>query len=109
MQQPVSLMDLFPTLWEMCGFEPMAAVDGRSLLGLMSGGEQRDAPAISTWLAGNHSVRLGPWRYTRYRSGGEELYDHQTDPYEWTNLESDSRFAPMKAKLRAMLPTDGAE
>lgn len=41
-------------------------------------------PAVSTMKAGNHAVRTDRWRYIRYAGGGEELYDHDADPHEWT-------------------------
>ncbi len=53
---PVSLIDLFPTLWEVCGLGSMPPVDGQSLVGLMNGDGKRTAPATSTWLQGNHSL-----------------------------------------------------
>ena len=36
--------------------------------------------------AHNYSVRSRSWRYIRYQNGDEELYDHGSDPNEWTNL-----------------------
>ncbi len=32
------------------------------------------------------TVQSGPWRYSLYGDGSEELYNHQDDPHEWTNL-----------------------
>ena len=56
-----------------------------------------------TWKKGNRSIRSGPWRYTRYRDGGEELYDQVSDPYEWTNLASDPRFSEILTKLQMQI------
>ena len=44
-----------------------------------------------------HSIRTDRWRYTEWGPKGElgaELYDHQNDPHEFTNLAKD----PTKAK-----------
>ena len=45
-----------------------------------------DKPAICTFGPNNHSLRSERYRYTVYADGSEELYDHETDPNEWTNL-----------------------
>ncbi|WP_245415205.1 sulfatase [Hoeflea marina] len=98
---PVSLVDLFPTLCELAGLAPIDGVDGESLTPLMhSDTASRSGPAVITWQQGNHSIRSGSWRYTRYRDGGEELYEQMADPYEWTNLAQDPRFAETLARLR---------
>ena len=91
--EPVSLIDIFPTLVELCGVADLPMCDAFSLTPfLVRDDARRPAPAITTWGRGNHSVRAERWRYTRYIDGGEELYDQAADPYEWTNLASDPTF-----------------
>ena len=41
---------------------------------------------------------------SRYADGGEELYDHQNDEYEWTNLAQDEKVAAVKKELMSLLP-----
>lgn len=103
--QAVSLMDLFPTLADLCGVTAPSEIDGRSLRPLMQHPDA-DWPhaAITTWQRGNHSVRLGDWRYTRYHDGSEELYNHSSDPFEWTNLVGRSEFEVTVGSLKAKLP-----
>ncbi|MGB0762086.1 MAG: iduronate-2-sulfatase, partial [Rubripirellula sp.] len=43
-------------------------------------------PAVIEFRRGNAAVRDARYRYIRYSDGGEELYDHATDPAEWHNL-----------------------
>ena len=83
----VSLLDVYPTLIELAGLDPREGMDGQSIVPLL---EQPDLPwsrpAVSTYGFQNHSIRTERWRYIRYYDGTEELYDHDVDPYEWTNL-----------------------
>ncbi len=60
--------------------------------------------AITTFGRNNHALRTARWRYIRYAGGGEELYDHQTDPYEWTNLAALPEHAGLKAELAQQFP-----
>lgn len=96
---PVSLIDIWPTLLDLVGAKPMAEVDGKSLTPLMRG-EICDRPVFTTWLRDNHSLRYGQWRYTRYSDASEELYDHVSDPYEWTNRAADPNFSSDLAAIR---------
>ena len=45
------------------------------------------------------SLRTKKWRYVRYNTGDEELYDHEVDPYEWDNLALDNKYQPVKRVL----------
>jgi arylsulfatase A-like enzyme len=97
---PVSLIDICPTLLDLCGVEPKLTFDGESLVPFLSGSQQqRKNPVVMTWGQGNHSIRAQEWRYTRYNDGTEELYDHNTDPYEWTNLAHVAEFAGVMLRL----------
>jgi len=103
--EPVSLIDIFPTLVELFDLPAVDQLDGTSLMPLILDPQERRAfGAVTTWDAGNHSVRTSRLRYTRYLDGSEELYDHSTDPHEWTNLASDASFADVIADLAKQLP-----
>jgi arylsulfatase A-like enzyme len=103
---PVSAIDIGPTLTDLCGVEIHDQHDGRSLLPVIEHPElAHERPPLMTWRAGNHCVRRGGWRYIRYRTGETELYDHRTDPQEFTNLADDPRHAATIADLDALLPT----
>jgi arylsulfatase A-like enzyme len=103
--QPVSTIDLGPTIAELCAARVHARHDGTSLLSLVAAPEQAAArPPITTWMAGNYAVRHGPWRYIRYRTGEAELYDHRNDPDERVNLAGRPRFAATEAELDGFLP-----
>jgi arylsulfatase A-like enzyme len=108
-RRPVSLLDVYPTLIDVCGLAPRKELDGRSLIAqLKDPAAAREAPALTTYLRGNHSVRDERWRYIRYSDGGEELYDHDRDPQEWTNLAVKPEFQKLKAQLAQWLPKTDA-
>jgi hypothetical protein len=71
---------------------------------------ERGKAVLSTFGLGNHSITDGRFRYIRYRNGDEELYDRETDHYEWINVAHDPKFLEAKGKLARQLPTtDAAE
>lgn len=105
----VGLVDLFPTLNELCGLPPVDGLDGQSLVALLRDPERTwERPALTTHGLGNHALRSDRWRYIRYADGGEELYDHAKDPHEWTNLAARPESAEVKADLARWLPTADA-
>ena len=108
---PVSHIDLYPTLASLCGLAKPAthSLDGFDLSRILRGERtSRAAPVLSTYGRGCHSLRDERFRYTRYRNGAEELYDHENDPHEWTNLAGDPRYASAKARLARWLPAVNA-
>ena len=102
--RPVSLIDLYPTLVELAGLDGPPGLDGESLLPLLRDPKApRSTPAITTRGGEHHALRNERWRYIRYSDGSEELYDHESDPMEWTNLAGDPRRAEVKESLSAQL------
>jgi arylsulfatase A-like enzyme len=102
----VDLMGLYPTLCGLCGLPKPAHVEGADLRPLLADPQAAwDTPAVTTFHRNNHAVRSERWRYIRYADGSEELYDHEADPYEWTNAAGDAKHAVTKAGLAKHLPT----
>lgn len=102
--RPVNLIDLYPTLVELCGVPGRRELAGNSLVPLLKNPESEwPHPSITTYLPGNHALRTERWRYIRYQDGAEELYDHETDPDEWDNLASDPDHRPVVEELSAQL------
>lgn len=105
----VSLIDIYPTLVDLCGISKRSDLDGHSLVPLLRDpGAEWDHPAITTYDFSEFSLRTERWRYIRYIDGSEELYDHWRDPEEWTNLAGASAYAAIKKRLAELLPRDPA-
>ncbi len=107
---PVSLLDIYPTLIDLCGLSPRDDLDGVSLLPLPKDPNQEGRrPVVTTYLRGNHAVRSKHWRYIQYADGTNELYNHRNDPNEWTNLAGDPQYRAVIEKHRLWLPQHDAE
>ena len=105
----VSLLDIYPTLADLCGLPTDGQLEGRSLKPLLKNpATQWDRPVITTHGRGNHAVRSERWRYIRYSDGNEELYDHENDPMEWNNLAGDPKYGQTKKELAEWLPKKNA-
>jgi arylsulfatase A-like enzyme len=105
----VSLMDVFPTLTDLCGVPANKVCEGVSLKPLLANPAAKwDRPALTTYGRNNHSLRSEKWRYIRYSDGTEELYDREKDPLEWKNLAGEAAHAKVKQELAKWLPTVNA-
>jgi arylsulfatase A-like enzyme len=107
-KQPVTLLDLYPTLVELTGLPAKRDLEGLSLAPVLSDGKADRRPAVITYLPGNHAVCTSKWRYIRYRDGGEELYDRAGDPHEFTNLAGKPEHAALKQDLARWMPKTSA-
>ncbi|MEM7233044.1 MAG: sulfatase [Planctomycetota bacterium] len=130
-ETPVSLIDLYPTLVELCGLtgdtkknDKGHGLDGHSLKPLLEkpeagewSGPAEALTALYKWRtkydpsAESYSLRSKTWRYIRYENGKEELYDTTKDPYEWHNVagrpEHANRLAGFRERLLKRLPKPG--
>ena len=110
----VELVDLYPTLADLAGLRTAVDLQGVSLRPLLDDpGRAWSRPAFTqcqrgkangNWVFGR-SVRTDRWRYTEWDKGrqGIELYDHDADPLEYTNLAEDARYKAERDKLAALL------
>lgn len=108
--QPVSLLDIYPTLVDICNLsKPSQKLDGLSLAPLIKNKNiDRQRPVITYYRHGNQpvsaSVRTTKWRYIRYYDGSDELYNEQKDPNEWHNLANQPKNKDIVEKLAKWLP-----
>lgn len=100
-----SLLNLYPTVIDLCGLPAIKELSGQSLAPLLKNPAQpigRVVPAI--FDKGDCSATGARWHYIRCTDGSEELYDRATDPHEWTNLVARPDHAARKAALAKSLP-----
>ena len=101
---PVSLIDLYPTLLDLCGLPEERQLMGQSLRPLLEKPTAKsNRLVVTTFDKGNHALSGISWRYIRYKDGSEELYNRKNDPHEWTNLAAESKNAPVRKRFAKAL------
>ncbi|MEA3365026.1 MAG: sulfatase [Candidatus Hydrogenedentes bacterium] len=107
--KPAGMLDIYPTLLEVCGLPANRQNEGHSLAPLLAN-PNADWPyaAITTYGYKNHAVKTERYRYIVYENGAEELYEHEDDHHEWYNRASDPDYANIKEQLRRHLPKKNA-
>lgn len=107
---PVSLVDLYPTLTELCSVPAPNGLDGRSLVPLLRDPSQpTDRRAFTVFGSGNVAIRTDQWRYIHYADGNEELYDVKRDPNEWSNLSGEPIRASILKAFRSDIPNEALQ
>ena len=102
---PVELLDLYPTLNELCNFPKKEDLEGHSLVAqLKDVHTKRIWPAITTNNHDNHAIRTKDWRYIKYANGSQELYFLQNDPNEWDNVINDTNHRHVVERLKKWIP-----
>ena len=108
----VSLLDIYPTLAELCGLKPPAYLDGRSLVPLLKDPKASWESTALTGLCDKTktdlayiTIRHELGRYTRYGAKEEEFYDTTKDTHEWINQIANPDYATTVNKLRALVPS----
>ncbi len=104
----VNLLDMYPTLVELCGLPSNPENDGRSFAPLLRDLKMKwEHPTLTTYGYKNHSIFDGRYRYTWYggkADGAEELYDHASDPMEFSNLADNPEYRHIIDRLKKHLP-----
>ena len=107
--KPVGLIDIYPTLVDLCALPKKGGLDGVSVRPLLTRADAVwERPTITTFGPNNHSVRSEHWRYTRYDDGSEELYDHRKDQRERFNLAANVEYRALIRDLSRWIPEHNA-
>jgi arylsulfatase A-like enzyme len=123
---PVNLVDLFPTVFELAGVKQSTQTDGKSLVPLLdteaSTTINMDYSISQYGRAKNkstmgYSLRTERYRYTEWHNNGyrsydtykdenivgRELYDYEKDPLETKNLVDNSAYIDIAKQLKGKL------
>ena len=99
-ERTVNLLDLYPTLASLAGLPSNEKNDGIDISPLLENPDlEWDYPSLTQMGRDRHSLRSERYRYVRYQTGEEELYDHETDALEWNNLADDSGYGAIKQEM----------
>ena len=103
----VANIDLAPTLAAIAGVRPGAPVDGVDFRPVLSDPRAFDDRVLLHMRRGQpdaDGVTTGSrWRYVRWSTGEEELYDLDADPYELESLHDEVAYAEVKRQLAALV------
>lgn len=119
----VELVDLYPTLADVCGLEPPADLDGISMkLLLAEPGREWKQAVFSQYPRDRtshrhrshgdimgYAVRTERYRYVEWRDWqtknviARELYDHASDPHESQNIAQQTEHTKTVSRLAEML------
>jgi len=120
-ESPVELVDIYPTLAEMCGLDSPQHLSGVSLAPLLDDPSLQESSAMPGRTAltqlqdgarrrqqtfFGYSIRTLDKRYTEWGTAGRkgvELYDHASDPEELVNVAEDPAYAETVSKLSQTL------
>ncbi len=107
------MVDLYPTLADLCGLPAPSDLDGKSLRPQLNKPKTPGKDAVLTQVTRGkkggqvmgYSLRTDRWRYTEWDGGKEgiELYDKKKDPHEFVNLARDPRYEKTMEQLRQKL------
>lgn len=110
--RPVELLDLYPTLADLCGVTAPKNLAGKSLKPLLDDPKAQHKPGAITQVrrgGGNngftgYALRTEQYRYIEWnKEEGAQLYDHIRDPKELKNLAADPAHAATVAELKKTL------
>lgn len=118
----VELLDIYPTLLDLCNLEKPDGIQGKSLVPILEDGDVKLSNVAFTQHprpmyyrgkpeAMGYSVRTDRWRYTEWvdfksrQIVGRELYDHYYDSEETKNLANKKRFKKVVDRLHQELET----
>jgi choline-sulfatase len=103
---PVSLIDIYPTLIELCGLSPNRQLEGVSLILAIqtpSSAVERDI-FVPYHKRGGYAVVNSNWRYIYYPDGTEALYNVKEDSNEWYNLSGKEEYRDIIEEMKKAAP-----
>ncbi|MDC1402583.1 sulfatase [Flavobacteriaceae bacterium] len=106
---PVQLLDIYPTLTDLCQLPEYKMAEGRSLTPFLKNADVKATyPSLSFYGVGNVAVRNDRYRLMQYEDGSMEFYDMKKDPNEWKNLAGEKSQQDEINKMKAFIPKSWA-
>ncbi len=110
-EKPVELIDIFPTLIDLCGLPANPDLHGVSLAPLLERPNINFKKGIFAQMSKNYNnskvmakaARTEQYHYNSWQSYGEELYDVIADPKEYINLAGNPAYQNVLTEMRNLL------
>jgi iduronate 2-sulfatase len=104
-RQMVELVDIYPSLAELCGLPSPSGVDGVSFVPVIKDVKNPGKEAVFSCIQNQRMVRTAKYKYTITTGEGgiEQLFDLDTDPMELKNLVNDVSMTAILDSHRAIL------
>jgi iduronate 2-sulfatase len=104
----VELLDLYPTLSNLCGLEVPKHLQGKDISMMMTDPTKEVRSAAFSVNGKGFLLREQDWAYIAYGKNGqgdEELFDMKQDPKQFTNLAKDPKHAQIIARFQKQMAT----
>jgi len=102
----VELLDLYPTLSNLCGLEVPKHLQGKDISKMMTDPAKEVRSAAFSVNGKGFLLREQDWAYIAYGKNGrgdEELFDMKQDPKQFTNLAKDPKHAQIIARFQKQM------
>ena len=102
----VELLDLYPTLSNLCGLEVPKHLQGKDISKMMTNPAKEVRSAAFSVNGKGFLLREQDWAYIAYGKNGqgdEELFDMKQDPKQFTNLAKDPKHAQIIARFQKQM------
>ena len=99
----VELLDLYPTLSNLCGLEVPSRLQGKDISPVFDNPKHEVRDAAFSVNGKGFLLREHDWAYIQYGEDGNkgiELFDMKKDPKQYTNLASDPKHAKTVTRFR---------
>ena len=101
--RPVESIDIFPTIFELCGVPAPDGMEASSMKRLLIDPAADYKPAALMNAGRNHGLVTEDYRYNSYLNGKRELFDRHTDPGEFKNLAEEPGKADLVAEMQKLI------
>ena len=102
----VELLDLYPTMANLCGFKAPVRLQGKDISRLLDNPDNAVRDAAFSVNGKGYLLRTAEWAYMRYGANGnngEELFDMVNDPKQYTNLVGKDKYQQKLESLRTAM------